>query len=260
MKKKSIQDFMEAKEQKDSLMKAYLRVNKNSSDELKKLQKEASKFTLMNGRDKDILNLVQAVKALDCYVMSDNFDASAELMQPVLKDFKYGKVLRKIKYGNRLQYIFYAALLAEGLVLCSGFNKAIEVSNNLEKWLNAYDNHIPYTYNSLLTVLYINVAERLLYAKYFEENWSESLSKEFDKYIELALGKLRECEWDISFHEISINLRRALFYWDKDAQIAYMQKLKQCGYEDAYKAVELGLKKYNSIKKGVNYIVQWEKA
>ena len=125
------------------------------------------------------------------------------------------------------------------------FEKAVVMIKHLESELNFLK--IGKYYERLMLGLHTNAALILLYLKYFVEKIEGHekifLEAEFQRNFKEAIKICRKNNWD---YEYALNtLRNGLFHKDIGIIELSMKMFKLLGDENAYKAMELAIKKYN---------------
>jgi len=235
---------MENMKDKNTLMKEYLAINVNSATALQALQKDAENYLVVNGHDNEIKNLLHTVKALIHCLLTDDMKASYELVYPMLDDLEFCKYLQIMEYAHSsVSETFHLAMLTDALTVCIDLEKALYMTNALEKWLVAYKEKEPANYDILISGIYTNIAQVLLYSKYFSEDWHEKYIAEFDKYISLAMDLSYKSE---RYSQCEMNkLRKYIFYKGKYGIKTCLEIIKVYEGDEVHKVFELEAKKYN---------------
>jgi len=181
----------EMNEKMIELREKFLSLQSNSDVEtMQRMQEELEKYLRDNeGTEfKTLDNTIRLLKGLINYTETNNIHSSYELIFPMLNDLEFGANMERIKCNyNRKLLIF-------SISICKDYKQSIELINALDKNFDLYpkDEVIE---DDFKTFMYINMTERLLYAKAFENLSNEKIEEVtmlFKKYIRKAKGLCAE--------------------------------------------------------------------
>jgi len=241
---------MDGVKDRDTLLKEYLAINVNSATQLEALQKDAENYLeSLGGKivyldDIEVTHLVRIVKALKHYLLTDDIEASYEIVYPVLNSAGID-ILEHYDYQLTLPWMFRVASLTDSITVCKDLDKALKLANGLEKLLASYKEKDPKNHANLIVGIYTNISLILLYSKYFSEEWDEKYTAEFDKYVNLAMEIAFKYEM---YTQSEINkLRKYIFYKNEAGINTCLEIIKIYEGEEVYKATKLAIDKYIKI-------------
>ena len=239
------------KKERKRLIHCYCNMNSNQNVEgLQTLQKELEAF-LANEYDREVQNTLHTVRALIHFNLTDDIDASYELLRPMLVDLDYGLAV-KLDSANPFiksdwDNFYHAIMLIDSIMICKEFAKATMMIKHLETELKIYTDKRDF--DSLMQGLHSGAVMSMLYSKYFEENLSveekQLLDAEFKRHSKIALKLCTDNNWKIAY--ILNVIRDGIFNRNAEIVTSNMKQLKELGKDSIYRAMELEIKKYNLI-------------
>jgi len=185
--------------QMKTLRRSFLKLGSNYDVEyMENLQKGFEEYleSYEDTSDKKMENTVHLLKALINYIKTDHIPSSYEFLSPVAHNLEFCKNVGYLK----LKANYNKSLSIASISICKDYKQAFCIVENLHKIFESYpiDGELQ---DKTLATAYINFADRLLYAKAFEEHSEEELTeitKLFNRFADKGKAlceKLDKLNW-----------------------------------------------------------------